>query len=225
MEVAVGRSGGEPVTERRSRVRLNAALYAAVLLCVALVGFLAVKMWHDHADKGGDTSGGWFSRTVAVVTDDRAEVDTMAGTSVGRGVVQAVPAASEEEQERVAAQIEAASKMVTAFVNFSYQDADATIEAVRSMSTGTFLQQYSKGATDLKRIATQAKSEMDAEVVWAGLVAGDDDSATVIVATSGTVKNQTTKFQPEARNYRIQVELVREDDRWLTRDLQYVALG
>lgn len=208
MEVAVGRSGGEPVTETGSRVRLNIALYAATVLCACaaiLIGFL---MWNAGSDRVEGT-----------------EVAPGAGDNVGRGTVQAVALASEEEQERVAAQLEAASKMVNAFVNFRYDDADATIEAVKSMSTGAFLQQYSKGAADLKKIATEAKSEMVAGVVWTGLVAGDEDSATVIVATSGTVKNKTTKFEEEARNYRIQVELVLEDGRWLTRDLQYVALG
>ena len=209
MEVAVGRSGGEPVTDTGSRVRLNIALYAATVLCACAAILLGTLMWNASNDRvGGGT-----------------EVAPGAGEDVGRGTVQAVSLASEEEQERVAAQLEAASKMVNAFVNFSYDDADATIEAVKSMSTGTFLQQYSKGAADLEKIAAEAKSEMAAGVVWAGLVAGDADSATVIVATSGTVKNKTTKFEEEARNYRIQVELVLEDGRWLTRDLQYVALG
>ncbi|MFC5731311.1 MULTISPECIES: hypothetical protein [Nocardioides] len=196
------------MTETGSRVRLNIALYAATVLCACAAILLGVLMW----DASGDRVQG-------------TEVALGAGEDVGRGTVQAVPLASEEEQKRVAAQIEAASKMVNAFVNFRYDDADATIEAVKSMSTGTFLQQYTKGAADLKKIATRAKSEMVAGVVWAGLVAGDEDSATVIVATSGTVKNETTKFEEEARNYRIQVELVLEDGRWLTRDLQYVMLG
>lgn len=208
MEVVAGGSGGEPVTEQGSRVRLNVALYAATVLCACaalLVGYLA---W----DARGDESAG-------------AGVAPGAGKDVGRGVVQAVDEADDAEQQRVADQIAAASKMVNAFVNFDYQDADATIEAVKAMSTGTFLEQYSKGAADLEKIARRAKSQMTARVVWAGLVAGDADSATVIVATSGKVRNKTTEFKDEARNYRIQVDLVRKDDRWLTNDLQYVALG
>ena len=208
MEVAVGRSGGEQVTEPDNRVRLNIALYAATVLCACAAILLTILMLNASDDRV-----------------DGTEVAPGAGEDVGRGTVEAVSLASEEEQKRVAAQLDAASKMVNAFVNFDYQDADATIEAVKSMSTGPFLEQYSKGAADLEKIATEAKSEMVASVVWAGLVAGDADSATVIVATSGTVKNKTTKFEEEARNYRIQVELVLEDGRWLTRDLQYVALG
>lgn len=66
---------------------------------------------------------------------------------------------------------------------------------------------------------------MVSTVVWTGLVAGDDDSATVIVATSGTVKNKTTKFAEESVNYRIQVQLVSDDGTWLANDLQFVELG
>lgn len=211
MEVVAGGSGGEPVTgptpdEERSRVRLNIGLYAATVLlgCVA-VFLLFLHVTSDDVDD-------------AAVAPD-------AGEDVGRGVVQPVKQADDAQQERVAAQLAAASDMVTSFVNFDYQDADATIAAVKERSTGTFLEQYEKGAADLKKLATEAKSTMVARVVWAGLVAGDKDSATVIVATSGEVTNKTTDFKEEARNYRIQVELVLEDGAWLTSDLQYVELG
>ena len=208
MEVAVGRSGGEQVTVDRSRVRLNIALYAATVVC----GCVALLLLYLHVTTSDNEVNG-------------TDVVPGAGQDVGRGLIEAVPLAGDAEQERTAAQLEAASKMVTAFVNFDYQDPDRTIEAVKSMATGTFLSQYSKGAKDLEKLATEAQSNMVAEVVWTGLVAGDEDTATAIVATSGTVKNKTTNFQPEARNYRIQLELVREGGRWLTKDLQYVALG
>ncbi|GAA3519923.1 hypothetical protein [Nocardioides daeguensis] len=196
------------MTADRSRVRLNIALYAATVVC----GCVALLLLYLHVSTSDNEVNG-------------TDVVPGAGQDVGRGLVEAVPLAEEAEQERTAAQLEAASKMVTAFVNFDYQDPGRTVEAVKSMATGTFLSQYSKGAKDLEKLAIEAQSNMVAEVVWAGLVAGDEDTATAIVATSGTVKNKTTNFQPEARNYRIQLELVREDGRWLTKDLQYVALG
>lgn len=218
MEVAVGRSGGESVTreptdEERSRIRLNIGLYAAtvVLACVAVL--LAFVVYQQDSDwrfwDGKDSS--------------RVELAPGAGTDVGRGTVVAVPEADDADQLRVAAQLEAAASMVRAFSNFDFQDPDESIEAVRSMSTGDFLKQYNSGAADLKKLATEAQSTMVAKVVWAGLVAGDEDSATVILTTTGSVTNKTTEFKKEARNYRVQIELVLEDDRWLTRDLQYVT--
>lgn len=197
---------GPTPDEERSRVRLNIGLYAATVLlgCVA-VFLLFLHVTSDDVDDAAVAPG--------------------AGEDVGRGVVQPVKEADDAQQERVAAQLAAASDMVTSFVNFDYRDADATIAGVKERSTGTFLEQYEKGAADLKKLATEAQSTMVARVVWAGLVAGDKDSATVIVATSGEVTNKTTDFKEEARNYRIQVELVLEDGAWLTSDLQYVELG
>ena len=208
MEVASGGTGGGQVSDERSRVRLNVALYAATVVC----GCVAILLLYIHVSRADTEIGG-------------TDVVPGAGQDVGRGVVEPVPLASDAEQKRTAEQLEAASKMVTAFVNFDYRDPERTIEAVNSMATGDFRTQYAKGAQGLRKLATEAQSEMTAKVVWTGLVAGDDDTATVIVATSGTVKNKTTKFKEEARNYRLQLQLVREDGRWLTKDLQYVALG
>src|SRR5690606_321622 len=140
VEVASDRSGSEPVSPaddaRTSRIRLNVALYAATVLSVCIAVFLVVVLAR------GDDS-----------TIDGVNVAPGAGEDVGRGVVEAVPVADEADQLRVAAQIEAASTMVDAFVNFNYKEADATIKAVQSMSTGTFLEQYNKGAADLKKLA------------------------------------------------------------------------
>ena len=51
----------------------------------------------------------------------------------------------------------------------------------------------------------------------------DPDSATVIVATDGTVQNKQTGPTPRAEIYRIQLQLVLEKGRWLTSDLQFVS--
>lgn len=213
MDVAAHKSGDEPVGDEGSRVRLNIALCVATVLLLGVTGVVLVALANGHRLPGQDPSG------------SSAEAAPGAGRDVGRGLVEAVSAASTQEQQRVADQLEAASRMVTAFVNFDYRDADATTEAVRSMATGDFLAEYSAGAADLEQRARRARSRMVARVVGTGLVTGDDDSATVIVATSGSVRNRTTKFEDEARSYRIQVQLVRKDGRWLTSDLQYVALG
>lgn len=234
MEVAARGSGGPltpgPVGEQadeqggRSRVRLNIVLYVVALLCVAAVGLAGSRMWSSHERDGGDRSGNWFSDAIAVITDERLTVapDTRAGEDVGRGTVSAMEPAPEEEQIRTAEQLEAATKMVNAFLNINYEDVEANIEAVKSLSTGQFLRQYTNASEDLADLTRQAKATQTGEVVWAGLVAGDPDDATVIVATSGTVTNELTEFEPQSRTYRLQLDLELVDDRWLTSDLQYV---
>ena len=216
MEVAADRSGGEPVTpatttEDDSRVRLNITLYGATVLLACVAVFLGIVLNRSDVDlpfTGGD-----------------ADTAQGVGEDVGRGVVTAVKEADSEDQERTAAQIDAATAMVEAMVNLDHKDADATVEAVQGLATGDFLKQYNSAAADVKKLAVEAQSTMVARVVWTGLVAGDKDSATVIVATSGTVSNKSTGFKERANNYRIQVALVLDKGKWLTQDLQFVELG
>lgn len=121
--------------------------------------------------------------------------------------------------------IDAATAMAEAFMNFDYRNPDATIDDVLQRSTGVFAEQYRAGSTDLERLAEEAHSTMEADVVGAGVAEFSADRATVIVATRGEVTNDTTGSTPEERNYRLKLELLLVDGEWLTSDLQYVELG
>ena len=120
--------------------------------------------------------------------------------------------------------IDAATKMSNAFLNLDYEDFDA-VRRGRAVPRDRRVPDAvpdspRRGST---KVATRAKSVQTGEVVWAGVVAVDEDSATVIVASSGTVSNKTTKFEAVPRHYRLQLDLTLEDGKWLTRDLQFVA--
>ena len=73
------------------------------------------------------------------------------------------------------------------------------------------------------QVLQQNKSVMDGEVLWAGVVDVDQDSATVLAATTGTVANTQTGNKPVARNFRLQLDLVSRTASWLTSDLQFVG--
>lgn len=210
MEVDAGRTGGEPVTpeppsSEDSRVGLNITLWVVVVVCAALA-----------------ITGGWWN--IDKENDDSSVSSTsQAGEKIGDARIQALPLADDAEQERTAAVIDAATKMANAFLNLDYEDVDASAEAVLSLATGAFRTQYQQSTDGLEKVAKRAKSVQTGEVVWAGVVAVDDDSATVIVASSGTVSNTTTKLKAVPRSYRLQLDLTLEDGQWLTRDLQFVA--
>lgn len=210
MEVDAGRAGGEPVTpdpsaSEESRVGLNLTLWIVVIVC----GALAVTGLWWNVDKERE--------------DSPLSSSSRAGEKIGDARIEAMPLAEESEQERTAAVIEAATKMANAFLNLDYENVDASAEAVLSLATGPFLTQYQESTEGLKKVATRAKSVQTGEVLWAGVVAADKDSATVIVASSGTVSNKTTKFEAVPRSYRLQLDLTDVDGQWLTRDLQFVA--
>jgi hypothetical protein len=224
VEVDADRPRAEPVTpgspdapRDRTRVRLNLALYAVAVICVATIGLLGSRIWGTVED----TDGFWDH--VGDVVRDPSDADTSrAGDRIGDARVQALPIASRDEQERTAAVIEAANTMVTTFLNVDYQEVDAAQEAVRPLLTGPFRKQYDKSTEDLAKLYTRAKQVQTGEVLWAGVVAADDDSATVLVATTGTIKSKATKQKEVDNNYRLQLELTLEDGQWLTRDLQFV---
>lgn len=130
---------------------------------------------------------------------------------------------AQAEQERYGDVLAAASGEAEAFINIRYDDAQASVDRVAEGATGEFKKQYSSSTEGVLQVLKQEKSVMEGEVLWAGVVGVDNDSATVIAATSGTVANQSTNNQPVARNFRLRLDLVLEDGRWLTNDLQFVG--
>lgn len=231
MEV-VARGSGDSLTPAppeeqgsRSRGNLNAILYVVAVLCLGTVVVLCSIMWGQFKDghPAGNTSGGFASDAWNLVKDKRVDTEeTRVGEDVGDGTVEAMDLAPEGDQVRAADQIEAATKMVNAFLNIQYDNVEANIEAVKALATGAFLKQYTRASDDLAKLTKRAKATQTGEVVWAGLVAGDDDSATVVVATNGTVSNKVTDFKEQARTYRLQLDLELVDGEWLTNDFQYV---
>jgi Mce-associated membrane protein len=130
---------------------------------------------------------------------------------------------AQAEQERYGDVLAAATDEAQAFVNIRYDDLQSSVDRVTNGATGSFKKQYSKLQEGVLEVLKREKSVMEGEVLWAGVVDVDQDSATVIVATSGTVANQQSNNQPVARNFRLRLDLVLEGGRWLTNDLQFVG--
>jgi Mce-associated membrane protein len=209
--------------EERRNFRLNVALCGVVALglAAALLGGLAIGKKYES--DGGDVSGGWWQNTTNVILDKRPEIGgSRAGEHVGDAQISAVSLASDDEQARTAAILESATDIANAFLNIDHDDVEKTVDQVRSLATGQFLQQYNKSIKGFSTAARRAKAVQTSKVVWAGLVDSDPDSATVLVATTGTVANKITHFEPQSRTYRLQLDLVDQDGKWLTRDLQFV---
>ena len=177
-----------------SRTLVNVLLYVVVMLATAVLVVAGVR----------------------VLDDDPAPT-----TLPVKGVVE-LDAASSTEQQRYSDILDSASEEATAFVNIRYDDAQASIDAVMAGATGEFRDQYAKSTDGVIQVLSENKSIMSGKVLWTGVVAQDPDSATVIVATSGTVQNKQTGDKPVARFFRLQLQLVSEKGRWLTSDLQFV---
>ena len=127
------------------------------------------------------------------------------------------------QQEEYGQVMAAARKQAEAFINISYDDAQQSMDAVAAGATGKFKDQYANSSDGMISVLKQNQSVMKGRVVWTGVVSLDQDSATVLAATTGTVANVSTQNQPVARNFRLQLQLVKVGGRWLTSDLQWVS--
>jgi Mce-associated membrane protein len=126
------------------------------------------------------------------------------------------------EQERYGAVLASARTESKALVNIDYRDPQAAIDAITSGATGEFKKQLDEGSGPLTEILEQGKATRAGDVVWAGVVAVDADSARVIVATEGTVTSSASTAEPQAENFRMQLDLELVDGDWLTSKLEFI---
>lgn len=160
------------------------------------------------------SGGRWLVGGLVVVLVVQVVAIALLATSRG-----AVDEALTARHQEVAA---AARAEAVAFLTVDHEDMDPLIDAVLAGATGDFEEQYESQRETLTREAIRTEATSTAEVVALGVGDLDEDSATVLVAANSTVTNTSTGSEGEVRYYRLRLELVREDDRWLTSDVRFV---
>jgi Mce-associated membrane protein len=89
-------------------------------------------------------------------------------------------------------------------------------------ATGEFKKEFAAQTEQLTKLVAENKSVSEGQVLDAGIVRADADSARVLVVADSKVTN-TAAPQGQARTYRLQLDLVREHGRWLTSDVEFVG--
>lgn len=125
-------------------------------------------------------------------------------------------------QERRAAVLHAARQQVLDFTTLDYRHFDRDAERVLDGATGDFRNQFQRSSKQLSELVQENKAVSKGEVLSAGIVSADADSARVIVVADSTVTNASTE-EPRARHYRLQVDMVHKDGRWLASDIRFVG--
>jgi Mce-associated membrane protein len=145
---------------------------------------------------------------------------------VAVGVLAPKISAASGRDDRREAILQAARQQAVNFTTLDYRHLDRDLGRVLNGSTGAFRKQFRAGTKDLTQLVTANKAVSKGEVLEAGLVSSDDDSARVLVVADSTVTN-TGSPQPDKRHYRIQMDLVRDPSvkggRWLVSDLTFVG--
>jgi Mce-associated membrane protein len=131
-------------------------------------------------------------------------------------------AQASETEDRYDAVLDAARAEALAFTTLDHRTVEEDTQRVLDGATGAFERQFRSSLDQLTALATENESVSTGKVLSAGVVSADEDSARVIVVADSTVSNVNTP-SPQPRHYRIQLDLVRQGDTWLTSDLQFVS--
>ncbi|AZQ40371.1 hypothetical protein EJ357_13420 [Streptomyces cyaneochromogenes] len=116
----------------------------------------------------------------------------------------------------------AARQSALNFTSLDYRHYDRDSANVLAGATGDFKKQFAAQTKQLTDLVDQNKSVSEGQVLEAGIVRSDDNSARVLVVADSKVTN-TAVPQGEARTYRLQLDLVHRDGRWLTSNVEFVG--
>jgi Mce-associated membrane protein len=132
-----------------------------------------------------------------------------------------ISVATDRDQRRTEV-LEAARQQAVNFTTLDYRHLDRDLGRVLAGSTGDFRRQFRKGTADLSQLVTANRAVSQGEVLEAGVVSDDADSARVLVVADSTVTNAASTG-PQRRHYRLQMDLVHRGSRWLVSDLQFMG--
>ncbi|MEU4845142.1 hypothetical protein [Streptomyces gilvosporeus] len=126
------------------------------------------------------------------------------------------------EEQRNQNILAAARQSAVNFTSLDYRHYDRDSKDVLKGATGDFKKQFSAQTKQLTKLVGDNKSVSEGRVLEAGIAKADDKSAQVLVVADSRVTNVAAP-QGQARNYRLQLDLVLEGGRWLTSNVEFVG--
>lgn len=138
---------------------------------------------------------------------------------------ESLPAKTETEQrsQQYAEVSRAATAEVQAFLGIDHENVDTQTQTVLDGATGDFREQYGDELTSLKQSARDQESTAVASVLEVGISDIDATTARVFVAANTEVTSRSTDGEARTVPWRIQLDMVKEGERWLTSGLQFVG--
>ncbi len=127
-----------------------------------------------------------------------------------------------EQRANEAAASAAAKQMVINFTTLDYHAFDAYQARVLDGSTGTFKDEWSKQADQLKTLVTDNQTTSAPTRTEVALTSSDSDSAEAIVATVVPTKNKSAPAGVD-KTYRIALKLQKISGAWKVSSLEFVG--
>ena len=127
-----------------------------------------------------------------------------------------------QRDEARAAALVAARQEALNLTSIDGRAIDTDLQRVLDDATGGFKADFTQRSKDLKTVLTENQVIAEGKVLEAAIVRSDNDSATVLVVVDSNVKNKAAP-QGRANTYRMQLDVERHGNRWLTSALQFVG--
>ncbi|WP_328358760.1 hypothetical protein OG976_05080 [Mycobacterium sp. NBC_00419] len=127
----------------------------------------------------------------------------------------------EAQRAHQAAIVTAAKDGVTALLSIDYTHAKADVQRVIDLSTGSFKDDFTKGAEDFVKTAEQSKAVTVGKINAAALEGDTGDSGVVLLAASSQVTNANGAKQ-DPRAWRMSVTVTRDGDKLKMSNVEFV---
>jgi Mce-associated membrane protein len=108
----------------------------------------------------------------------------------------------------------AARSAIVDVTSFDHLTLDDDIEQIRRVTTGDLREEAVAELEENRQQIVEAESIVNTEVIGAGVLRADGDSAMVLMVIQAT-QQSTASQQAQVAPYRVQVELTKENDRWV----------
>ena len=110
--------------------------------------------------------------------------------------------------------LQAARSGVVDMTSFDHVTLDDDIEQIRRVTTGDLREEAVAELEQTRQQLIESEAIVNTEVVGAGVTRANGEAATVVMVVQAT-QESTASPQAQVVRYRIQVELTKEDDRWV----------
>ena len=110
--------------------------------------------------------------------------------------------------------LQAARSGVKDITSFDHLTLDDDIEQIRRVTTGDLREETIAELEDNRDQIVQSEAIVNTEVIGAGVLRASGDAATVMMVLQAT-QESTASPQAQVSSYRIEVQLTKENDRWL----------
>jgi Mce-associated membrane protein len=110
--------------------------------------------------------------------------------------------------------LQAARSGVVDLTSFDHLTLDDDIEQARRVTTGELREESVAELDDRRQAINEARAVVNTEVIGAGVTRAADGEATVLLVIQSAQRTEASE-QSQVVRYRIEVDMVKDGDRWL----------